>query len=349
MACLALPPSLLSSSPPLLLSSFFLLFLSSLPPLLLSSFLLLSLSSPLSLPFLPSLSPFSPLSPPFLPRCAGWQVHSVRGRLCARKGTVRMRTVPPEHATLGGQPGLQCQRVQVHARYHSAPAAPPTRSSIPVLTTCAGQGFSPRGTRTRVAGRAWGGACAWGGTRRRTRTTKPYLFIECNPPEFCAEQFRCEAGHTGRLCLVPAHGWFVLGKRYYLRCGADGQATSSFLILAVFFIWFLMNKVASGNYDALDIGLLFVQITGTPSYLQPPFFPRWGGCDPRSVRWLLTVDGGLRTVTVDRLLANVDLGPLAGRYLWPLTFDRWGGAGMISSYGLKWHPNLSWLKTGLDI
>lgn len=109
-----------------------------------------------------------------------------------------------------------------------------------------------------------------------TSCAEPYLFIECNPPEFCAEQFRCEAGHTGRLCLVPAHGWFVLGKRYYLRCGADGQATSSFLILAVFFIWFLMNKVASGNYDALDIGLLFVQITGTPSYLQPPFFPRWG-------------------------------------------------------------------------
>ena len=111
-------------------------------------------------------------------------------------------------------------------------------------------------------------------------------FVECNPPSNCAGgvDFSCSEGHSGPLCKQAQSGWFIVGGSFWFECGDNGHFVGVVGIVCVVLVWLTINKVASGNYDAMDIALLFVQITG-----------------------------------------------------------------MISTFGLKWHANLSLVNTALGI
>jgi len=89
-------------------------------------------------------------------------------------------------------------------------------------------------------------------------------FIECNPVSDCAggPEFSCEAGHSGRMCKEAQSGWFIVGGAFWLECGETGHFVGTIGIICVVLVWLAINKVASGHYDAMDLALLFVQITG---------------------------------------------------------------------------------------
>lgn len=63
-----------------------------------------------------------------------------------------------------------------------------------------------------------------------------------------------------------------------LQCGAWGRVTTSVAIVGVVLVWYGINRVASGNYDALDVALLYVQVTGQ----RPPAGHRWPRTTPRT-------------------------------------------------------------------
>jgi hypothetical protein len=64
------------------------------------------------------------------------------------------------------------------------------------------------------------------------------------------------------MCKVAERGFYTIGGTFYPECGENGGIVSIVGIILVILVWLAINKVASGNYDAMDIALLFVQITG---------------------------------------------------------------------------------------
>ena len=64
------------------------------------------------------------------------------------------------------------------------------------------------------------------------------------------------------MCMLAESGYYTIGGTFYLECGENGGIVSIVSIILVILVWLVINKVASGNYDAMDLALLFVQITG---------------------------------------------------------------------------------------
>lgn len=83
------------------------------------------------------------------------------------------------------------------------------------------------------------------------------------------QEFACKSGHTGRLCQLFEEGFYTIGGVFDLECGEWGRVTTTVAIIGVVFVWYGINRVASGNYDALDVALLYVQVTGAPPARAP--------------------------------------------------------------------------------
>ena len=64
--------------------------------------------------------------------------------------------------------------------------------------------------------------------------------------------------------MNAAAGFYIIGSNpgWYDRCGPLGELKTVAGITAVVLVWFGINSIASGNYDAADIALLYVQVTG---------------------------------------------------------------------------------------
>lgn len=88
-------------------------------------------------------------------------------------------------------------------------------------------------------------------------------FVECNPAGSCegGPEFKCKRGRTGQMCAVVEKGWTVVGDVFWFECGRNGWIWTILGMLGVFGIWFGINGLASSEYIALSVALLFVQIT----------------------------------------------------------------------------------------
>jgi hypothetical protein len=97
----------------------------------------------------------------------------------------------------------------------------------------------------------------------------PYFF-SC-PAGSCkgGREFECYPGHTGVQCSECKRGQFQLNGACGLLCdeiepaGAHGLVATVFGIMAVMFVWVVLNKSAGGLFECLDVGISFMQIMST--------------------------------------------------------------------------------------
>ena len=92
------------------------------------------------------------------------------------------------------------------------------------------------------------------------------LFIVCPLEDTSCKggnEFKCAKGYEGRLCALCSKGYYKVAGTC-AKC-ADNQgwlatmvSVSTFLI---FFVWFAVNKLTAGRYDAADIFLHFMQLS----------------------------------------------------------------------------------------
>jgi hypothetical protein len=90
------------------------------------------------------------------------------------------------------------------------------------------------------------------------------VFIGCSTPEQCPGSFECGEGYSGPACAVCSTGYFRLMSFCY-ACPVGELSILSMLMTivlcaAVVGIWVLLNYLTCGSNDALDIGLLYMQI-----------------------------------------------------------------------------------------
>ena len=87
-------------------------------------------------------------------------------------------------------------------------------------------------------------------------------FRECTPVKFGegGPDSACAPGHHGPLCHEVNEGWFSVGKRFWYPCAGAGTTMSIVTIIAVIVMLVFISKVAAGQYDALDVALLYIQV-----------------------------------------------------------------------------------------
>mmetsp|Transcript_31463 Transcript_31463/g.74760 ORF Transcript_31463/g.74760 Transcript_31463/m.74760 type:complete len:1288 (-) Transcript_31463:217-4080(-) len=95
-----------------------------------------------------------------------------------------------------------------------------------------------------------------------------------NPENVCSE------GHKGRLCESCEDGYFVLGSKCFKCLKPEGLFVGG-ATFAIICIWYLLNRVAAGNYEAVDLMLIYFQNASTitafslnwhPSLVEYPFW-----------------------------------------------------------------------------
>ena len=90
------------------------------------------------------------------------------------------------------------------------------------------------------------------------------LFLECSTPTQCPGNFECGDGYSGRACAVCDRGYFRLMSSCYACPSGESSFPSMLMtvcgITGVISVWGALNYLTAGNNDALDIGLLYMQV-----------------------------------------------------------------------------------------
>ena len=75
----------------------------------------------------------------------------------------------------------------------------------------------------------------------------------------------CRTGYSGIMCQQCKLGFFKLGGMCY-PCQYPAWLFTLGCILVVIFVWYLINRVAAGRYEAVDLLLLYLQNASTISF-----------------------------------------------------------------------------------
>ena len=111
-----------------------------------------------------------------------------------------------------------------------------------------------------------------GGTKA---CASPFKFLECPQADNCkgGPSFACSNATTGVMCSETKEGYFVVGGLFYPECGNNGHLVTLVGVFAVLVVWFGINEFASGAYEAFNVALLFLQITGLISMYRLRWHP----------------------------------------------------------------------------
>jgi len=95
-------------------------------------------------------------------------------------------------------------------------------------------------------------------------------FMECNPASVCVGgvNHECSEATTGRLCSacsdLPVKHFSLGGSCTKCPESESGSMAMTLLsLVGVLSFWYVLNAFTAGNYDAVDIGLLYLQVLST--------------------------------------------------------------------------------------
>ena len=90
----------------------------------------------------------------------------------------------------------------------------------------------------------------------------PSAFFECDVGH-CLAGYRCAPGWTGRLCHLPAPGYFVAAGQVW-QCGGIRQAALAALMALEVAAWVLCANLACSQYHSLAVDMIMLQVSASP-------------------------------------------------------------------------------------
>jgi len=87
----------------------------------------------------------------------------------------------------------------------------------------------------------------------------------CVGGELGGTEKECEEGLTNRLCSTCADGYFDIGGIICYKCPGGKYSFRSWMattfgLILVFYSWYIIAVTVSGNFDAIDVTLMYMQI-----------------------------------------------------------------------------------------
>lgn len=108
----------------------------------------------------------------------------------------------------------------------------------------------------------------------------PSKVFRCNPSLRCVRgsETGCATGFEGFLCNQCQHGYFKLGGTDCKKCPSTSAMRHMMVIfgtLLVVSVWVVLNSITSGLYNALDIGLLYAQMSQVRLHMRGKLYSRY--------------------------------------------------------------------------
>ncbi len=98
----------------------------------------------------------------------------------------------------------------------------------------------------------------WGDERN------PMVFHECKEVNACGPNYHCKKGHHGRMCEDADHGFFIVGRKWFLKCPENPStavALTVFLTMLVLYVWLnIMHLAEASLHESIDISAKFLHM-----------------------------------------------------------------------------------------